>query len=165
MHFHNDTIWPNLRTRTPALGVMKITILEYPSFIIIYMHYALSLSESCPWEETIFKEIIHFYYMTYMSTPLHKNLCPGAHGIHNFGILFLGFHYFILSLSDLCLELERFFFFRKNAFSLYDICPHPSKETIPRGSWNLQILVNPSLVIITIQIICQNHTRRREEDF
>ena len=160
MHFHNVTIWPNLRTRTPALGVMKITILEDPSFIIIYMHYELSLTESCPWEETIFKEIIHF------STPLHKNLYPGAHDIHNFGILFLGFHYFILSLSDLCLELERkIFFFRNNAFSLCDICPHPSKETIPRGSWNLQILVDPSLVIITIIIICLNHTRRREEDF
>ena len=68
-----------------------------------------------------------------MSTPLHKNLCPGAHDIHNFGILFLGFHYFILSLSDLCLELERFFFLEKMHFHYMTYVHIPAKKPYPGG--------------------------------
>ena len=35
--------------------------------------------------------------------PQHKNPCPGGHIIYNFGRPFLGHHYYILSLSVLCL--------------------------------------------------------------
>ena len=59
--------------------------------------------------EEIFKEIMHFYYMTYMTTPEHKNPCSGGHEIYNFGRSFLGHHYYmyLLSLSDLCLGVEK----------------------------------------------------------
>ena len=46
MHFHYITdIWPHPSARTPAPGVMKVTILVDPSFVIITI---LRLSESCP---------------------------------------------------------------------------------------------------------------------
>ena len=45
--------------------------------------------------------------MTYMAMPWHKNPCPGGHEIYNFGRPFLGLHYYILSLSDLCLGVEK----------------------------------------------------------
>ena len=70
---------------------MKFTILVDPSFVIINI---LSLSDLCLGvEKKIFKEIMHFHYMTYMATPLHKNPCPGGHEIYNFGRPFLGHHY------------------------------------------------------------------------
>ena len=45
--------------------------------------------------------------MTYMATPSHKNPCPRGHEIYNFGRPFLGHHYYILGLSDLCLGVEK----------------------------------------------------------
>ena len=33
--------------------------------------------------------------------------CPGCHEIYNFGITFLGHHYYILDVSDLCLGVEK----------------------------------------------------------
>ena len=41
-----------------------------------------------------------------MVMPKHKNPCPGRHEIYNFGRPFLGNHYYLLSLSDLCLDLR-----------------------------------------------------------
>ena len=55
----------------------------------------------------IFIGIMYFHYMTYMATPWRKNLCPVGHEIDNFDRPFLGHHYDILSLSDLCLEVEK----------------------------------------------------------
>ena len=43
----------------------------------------------------IFKEIMHFQYMTYMATPYLENPCPLGHEIYNFGIPFLGHQYYI----------------------------------------------------------------------
>ena len=45
--------------------------------------------------------------MTYMATPQHKKLFPGGNEIHNFGNLFHGHHYYILSLSDSCPGVEK----------------------------------------------------------
>ena len=42
-----------------------------------------------------------------MTTHQHKNPCLGGHKIYNFGWPFLGQHYFTLSLSDLCLGVEK----------------------------------------------------------
>ena len=42
-----------------------------------------------------------------MATPQHKNPCRGGHEFYNFGRLFLGHHYYKLSLSDLCLGIEK----------------------------------------------------------
>ena len=52
---------------------------------LVHHNYILTLSVLCLGEEkTIFKEIMHFHYMTYMVTPQHKNPCPGGHEIYNF---------------------------------------------------------------------------------
>ena len=45
--------------------------------------------------------------MTYMATPQRKNLCLGGHEIFNFGRSTLGYHNYILSLSNLCLGVEK----------------------------------------------------------
>ena len=45
-----------------------------------------------------------------MASPKHKNSCPGGHEgheIYNFGRPHLGHYYYILSLSDLCLGVEK----------------------------------------------------------
>ena len=43
-------------------------------------------------EKQIFKEIMHFHYMTYMAKPA-KILCPGGDVSYNFGRHFLGHYY------------------------------------------------------------------------
>ena len=50
---------------------------------------------------------MNFHFMTCMAMPQHKNPCLGGHEIYNFGRPFLGHHYYILSLSDLCLGVEK----------------------------------------------------------
>ena len=45
-----------------------------------------------------------------MATPKHKNPCPRGHEIYSFGRPFLGHHYYILDLSDLCLGVEKTIF-------------------------------------------------------
>ena len=42
-----------------------------------------------------------------MATPKHSNPSPRGHEIYNFGRPFLGHHYYILSLSDLSLGIEK----------------------------------------------------------
>ena len=48
--------------------------------------------------------------MTCIVTPNIRTLALGVHEIYNFGRSFLGHHYFILSLSDLCLGVEKMIF-------------------------------------------------------
>ena len=44
---------------------------------------------------------------------------------------------------------------RNNAFSLYDLYGHAlAQEPLPRGLRNLQNLVDPLLVIITLYLVC-----------
>ena len=67
--------------------------------------------------------------MTYMATSRHKNPCPGGHEIYNFCNTFHGHHYCQVSLSDLCLGIEKTIF---NAFSLYDLYGlAPAPESLP----------------------------------
>ena len=62
------TIWPRPDTRTPANGGHEIYNFGRPFY---GNHcYALNLSKS--WarvEKKLFKEILHFHFMTYMATP------------------------------------------------------------------------------------------------
>ena len=44
--------------------------------------------------------------MNYMATPQHQNPYPRGHAFYNFGRPFLRQHYYILSLSDLCLVVK-----------------------------------------------------------
>ena len=50
---------------------------------------------------------MQFDFKTNMAMPLHKNPCPRGHEIYNFGRPFLGHHYYILGLSDLCQRAEK----------------------------------------------------------
>ena len=65
--------------------------------------------------------------MTYMATPQHKNPCPGGHEIYNFGRPFLGYHYYILGLSDQCLGVEKKIFQEIHQFYIFypKITPPP----------------------------------------
>ena len=45
--------------------------------------------------------------MTYMATPEHQTPSPGGHEIYNFGTPFLGHQYYIHSLSDQRLGVEK----------------------------------------------------------
>ena len=47
-----------------------------------------------------------------------RNPCPRDHEIYNFGRSFLGYYYIILSLSELCLEVEKKIFFFKVALGV-----------------------------------------------
>ena len=119
---------------------------------------------------------MHVYYITYMATPQHKNPCPRSNEIYNFGRPFIGHHYNILGLSDLCLGVKKKIFKEKNAFSLYDL--HPGTRTPAPGVMKFTIFVEPSLVIIstylvylihaliiTIDLVCLSIPRSREDDF
>ena len=62
--------------------------------------------------------IMHFHYMIDMATPLHKNHCPGGHETYNFGRPFLDHHYYKLSLSVLCLGVEKKIFKEIKMFTI-----------------------------------------------
>ena len=67
----------------------------------------------------------------------------------NFSRPFHGHHYYGLILSDLCPSVEKFL--KKNAFSVYDLNGHAfAQEPLPLKVMKLKILVDPSLVIITM---------------
>ena len=75
---------------------------------LVHHYYIFGLSDLClRVEKKIFKEIMHFHYMTYMATPEHKNPCPRGHEMYNFGRAFLVHHYYILGLFHLCLGVEK----------------------------------------------------------
>ena len=82
------------------------------------------------------KEILHFHFKT-LAMPQYKNLCLGGHKIYNFGRPFLDHHYYFLSLSDLCLGVEKMFF-QEIIFTIWLRCPCPNKRIFARGYWNLQ---------------------------
>ena len=48
-----------------------------------------------------------------MTTSLLNNPCTGPHEIYNFSRPYIGHHYYILSLFDLCLGVEKKIFKRK----------------------------------------------------
>ena len=89
-------------------------------------------------EKTIFKEIMQFHKLFYMITPLHKNPCPRGHDIYNFGRPFLGHHYYIHGLSDLCLGVDKQIFKEIMHFHYMTYVHAPAQEPLPQGSWNLQ---------------------------
>ena len=86
---------------------------------LCHHNYILSLSNLCLGVEKIFKEIMHFHYMTYMATPWHKNPCPGGHEIYNFGRPFLGHHYYTLSFYGSCMGVEKEIFKEIHQFNTF----------------------------------------------
>ena len=83
---------------------MKSTILVDHSSVIITMH--LVCLNHVPEYRRFLKEIMQFHYMTYVYA-LAKNPCPRGHEIYNFCRPFHGHHTCILTLSVLCLGVEK----------------------------------------------------------
>ena len=123
-------------------------------------YYILSLIHLCLGvEKKILKEKMHFYHITYMATPQHKNPCPGRYEIYNFGRPFLGHHYFILTLSDICLGVEKKIFRELMYFHYitYMVTPQ-SKNPCPWGH-EMYNIGRPFLVhhnyILSLPNLCQ----------
>ena len=116
----------------------------------------LTLSVLCLEEEKkIFKEIMHFHYITFIEMPRHHaEPLHRGHEIYNFGRPFLGH----LTLSFLCLGEEKKIFKEIMHFHYMTyIWPCPSTRTPAPGVMKFAILVDPSLVIIIIHLVCLNH--------
>ena len=92
MYFQYMTYNASPQRKNPCPGGHKICNFGRP---FLGHHYnILSFSHLCLRVEKIFKEIMYFHYMTYMTTPQRKNSCPGGHEIYNFGRSFFGHQYF-----------------------------------------------------------------------
>ena len=95
-----NIVWPHLSIRTPAPGVMTFTILKDPSFLLITIYIVcLHFSVPCP---SVDKSIFTIHVCPSTRTP-----AQGVIKVKSFGRLFLCHHYFILSLSDLRLGVEK----------------------------------------------------------
>ena len=94
-------------------------------------------------------EIKHVHYT---ATPQYKNPCPRDHEIKNFGGPFLEHYYFTLSLSDLCLGVEKYIFEEIMYFHYITYMATPQHKNPYPGVMKFTILVDPSSVIITINL-------------
>ena len=74
-------------------------------------------------EKKNLKRTMHFYYVTSMAT-LAQEPMPRGYEIYNFGRPFLGHHYYILRLSELCQGVELNIFEYINVYSRYDLNDH-----------------------------------------
>ena len=119
MHFHYMTYTATPQHKNPCPGGHEIYNFGSP-FLCLH-NYILSLSEQCLGEQRkrFLKQIMHFHYMNFMVTHVHKNPCPRGHEIYNFGRPFLGHHYYILRLSDQCLGEETNIFKEIQQFYTY----------------------------------------------
>ena len=101
-----------------------------------------------------------------MATPQHKNPCPRGHGIYNFGRTFLVHHNYLLSLSVLCLGVEKNIFKETMHFQFMTYMATPLHKIPCPGVMIFTSFVDPSLVFITIHLVCMDHAiGSREEDF
>ena len=82
------------------------------------------------------------------TTPQHKNPCPGGHEIYSFGGPFLGHHNNILSLSVLCLEVEKTIFKEILLFHYMTYMATPLHKNPCPGFMEFIILVDASMVIM-----------------
>ena len=72
-------------------------------------------------------------YDLYVHTLAQEPLVWG-HEIHNFGRPFLGYHYYILSLSDLCLGVEKKVYKQIMYFHYMSYDHALAQEPLPWGS-------------------------------
>ena len=92
-----------------------------------------------------------------MATTYPKNPCPGGHESYNFGRPYLSHKYYILSLSDLCMGVKMKILKELMQFHYMTFMPRPSTRTPAPRVMKVTILVDPSMVIITIHLVCLNH--------
>ena len=91
--------------------------------------------------------------MAYMVLPI-RTIVPGVMKFTKLvdrSLVIITIHYYTLSLSDLCLGIEK-----NNAFSLYNLYAYAPAL----GVMKFIILEDPSLVIITTHLVCLNHASK-----
>ena len=102
-HYITDKVTP--QHKNPCLRGHEIYNFGRTTFFVHHC-YILSLSDQCLWIEKIFFLNDAFSLYDSYGHALAQEPCPGGNKIYNFGRLFLGHHYYILSLSDLCQWIE-----------------------------------------------------------
>ena len=112
-------------------------------------HYCtLSLSDLFLGEKKIFKEIMLFHYITCMVTPL-----PRGHEIQKFGRPFLTHHNYALSFSESCPRVQKTILKAIMQFHYLTLMATPWQRAPAPGVIKFTILVDLSLVIITIYLL------------
>ena len=97
---------------------------------------------------------MHVHYMT---TPKHKNHYSGGNSIYNFGILFLGHHYYTLNVSDLRLSEEKKILKEMIHFHYMTYMATPKhKNPYPRGH-EIYNFVRPFLTHHNYALVCLKH--------
>ena len=101
--------------------------------------------------------MIYFHYVTYTATPLHKYSWPGGHEIYNFDKPFFGYHNFTVSLSVICLGVEKKIFKETMHFHhMTYMATSLNKNPCPRGH-ELYNFSKLSSVIISIHLVYMDH--------
>ena len=157
-HFHSMAMPQH---KNPCPGLMKFYNFGRLFLSHHYMYYILTLSDLCLGVEKILTEIMHFHYMCNMPMPQHKNPCPKGNEIYNFGRPFFGHHNCILTLSDVCLGVETIVKERIH-FHYTSYMAMPEHKNPAQRVMKFAILVDPSLVIITIYLVCLNHFQKQK---
>ena len=118
-------------------------------------YYRLHLFDLCMGlEKIIVKEIMQFHYLSYMTTPQHKNPCPRGHEVYYFDRPFLGHHQYILGLSDQCLGVEKKI--SKDIMQFHDMtymAMPQHKKSCPRAH-EIYNFGRPSNYILTLSVLC-----------
>ena len=97
MHVHYMTTHQH---KNPCLGGDQIY--NFSRLLCGNYYYTLSFLVLCLGEEkNMFKEIMHFQYITYKDTPQHMNPCPGGFEIYNFG---RPFPLVIITIQLVCID-------------------------------------------------------------
>ena len=140
---------PHVSFRTPTIGVMKFTMLVDRSWVIITMH-SVCLNH-VPENRRIFsKKYCNFTRWLVWPRPSKEPLVITLTIFIDPSLIIIIYSYFVCSMPG---RIEEDFK-RNNVCSRYTLYGHAlAQEPLPQGSWNFKLLVDPSLVIITIYIV------------
>ena len=128
------TTLPRPSTRTPAQGMNQCTV--FGRLFRGHQYYTLNESNLCLNEEKkILKEKI--IILTYLATPQHNNSCSGDHEIYKFGRPFVGYYNSIITLSVLCLGVEKKILKKIMHFHYITYMATPLHENLCLGVINL----------------------------
>ena len=144
----NKILFPHLQTARRKLKLPPVPLFEQQTFIAILSHGNRLITSCIGRAKNFFfgnQNILYIFLKKYIliydlyCRALAQEPCTGVHEIYNFGRSIIDHHYYIYSLSDLCLVEEKYYHKRSITCSLYDLSPRSSTITPAPGSWNLQI--------------------------
>ena len=81
--------------------------------------------------------------------------------MYNFGRSFLGHHYYILNLTEPCPSEDK----KRRNIALSLTCHAPAKKKHVPGVMKFTILVDFSMAIITIHLVCLTYTWVKRRTF